>query len=330
LEWPQWIGSGIIVAEAAIFLWLDNRMAKNPGGHNRSYWPSSMWEMLRHWLASVSLLLEWGIPLGAGIAMGQWDEFALALFFFGVASVALALRTIFWKGKQDEPRATIALKILGVVGAGLFFLLLLATWSPTWDQYFTIANAPLTIVKPVPLPSWFVYSAKTPGIGKKEQKPDIDMALIYPTDFAILLLNRSSVVLNKPKWSPALWDLDRLDTDGRPTILPVPVAEGDWIRPHEALGPEALISEVQSLVNPNDRIFGFISVSCPECARTRVYWVYAVAKKGGWFSECKGGYPDLAAISRNIKLIRNDPDPFLKTVPTNARISIYDSAGSVR
>jgi hypothetical protein len=38
LEWVQWVGIATLVAEAAIFQWFDNRMAKNPEGHSPKYY----------------------------------------------------------------------------------------------------------------------------------------------------------------------------------------------------------------------------------------------------------------------------------------------------
>jgi hypothetical protein len=162
------------------------------------------------------------------------------------------------------------------------------------------------------------------------EKPDASLALLYPEEFAILLLNDSSVILNKPKWGFAIWNLGKVDDPAEKTaVLPIPTAEGDYIRPHEALGPEGAISEVRSLVNPGDRLFGYVFVECPECLKSKYYWVYAVVKQGGWFSEIKTGYPDISVIGRNIPTIRQNIDKVLSDIPETDRTPIYTSIGAI-
>lgn len=58
--------------------------------------------------------------------------------------------------------------------------------------------------------------------------------------------------------------------------------------------------------------------------------MYAVAKQGGWFSEAKGGYPDLALIGKNILAIRENPEAFFKDIPQSQRIPIYASIHDIR
>jgi hypothetical protein len=99
---------------------------------------------------------------------------------------------------------------------------------------------------------------------KPPAKPDLVAALIYPEDFALLLINQSSALLNKPKWGYAIWDLDRLDDHGQPTVLPIPTMEGDWIRPHEALGPESAIGQVEGLIKPGDRLLAILAFCVPS------------------------------------------------------------------
>lgn len=68
------------------------------------------------------------------------------------------------------------------------------------------------------------------------EKPDLALALVYTKEPAFVFVNKSGVVLREPKMSPGIWNLDRPDpnTGGTPTILPIPVESGDWIRPHGA------------------------------------------------------------------------------------------------
>lgn len=163
----------------------------------------------------------------------------------------------------------------------------------------------------------------------KAEKPDIGLFLIYPQEFAVELVNRSSVVLDRPKWGFAIWDLDKLDAYAQPMVLPIPTAEGDFIRKHEGLGPMTALSQVASLLKPGDRLFGYVYATCPECVKTRSYWVYATFKQGGWFSEIKGGFPDISILGKDMLTIRQEPEAFLKDIPLADRIPIYDSLRNV-
>jgi len=151
------------------------------------------------------------------------------------------------------------------------------------------------------------------------------MVLIYPQEVAIEILNVSSSVLYKPKWGFAIWDLDRVDSSGKPTILPLRTQEGDWIRGHEGLGPEAAMSEVSGMTKPGDRLVGYVTVTCPDCVKARAYWIYATAHQGGWFSEAKNGYPDLASIAKSMKSIRDNPEILFGDIQQVDRIPIYET-----
>lgn len=123
------------------------------------------------------------------------------------------------------------------------------------------------------------------------ERPDIHLVLVYPKAFAIILYNSSGVLMEKPKYAPGIWNLDRLDESGNVPTLMIPVFEGDWIRPHESMGPENVFDTplVKPAVKHGDRLFGFITVTCPACSVNREYWVYEVFDEGGWYCELPKG-----------------------------------------
>jgi hypothetical protein len=125
----------------------------------------------------------------------------------------------------------------------------------------------------------------------KAEKPDLDIILVNPESFALLFVNKSNVVLREPKYSPGIYNLDRLEPNGTPTILPIPVFTGDWIRAKDSLGPQALISQaaLAPLVKDGDHLFGFIVIAYPECVRNKSFWVFAIQGKGGWYYELPEG-----------------------------------------
>jgi len=108
--------------------------------------------------------------------------------------------------------------------------------------------------------------AKPPPRGASRVQPDISLRVVYPSAFAILLVNDSSVVLKDPKFSPVVWDLDLADR-ADPLPIPTQTFSGDFIRPHEYAGPMPIVSypNTASLVKPGHRQFGYIYVTCSDC-----------------------------------------------------------------
>jgi hypothetical protein len=153
-------------------------------------------------------------------------------------------------------------------------------------------------------------------------RPDIALRLIYPTGLAVVMVNESDVVLREPKYVPAMWNLDG-EKWHQP--LPIPVASGDWIRPREAMGPKSFITQasILPLVKQGDRLFGVISVTCPDCIRSKAYWVYVKHGVAGWFSEIPEDHlVDLNALSKAIPEIRKDADRFFSSIPEEKRVKV--------
>jgi hypothetical protein len=114
--------------------------------------------------------------------------------------------------------------------------------------------------------------------------PDLHLLLVDPQSVGLMIVNdKNATVANKPKYQIVLADLDNLDAD----LLAIPAQEGDFIRPGEAWGPNMMMQlpAVQAIVHPGDRIFGYGMVLCPDCAKTRSYWIYIEQGKGGWYCE---------------------------------------------
>ena len=162
---------------------------------------------------------------------------------------------------------------------------------------------------------------------KQEEKPDVSLALVDISSVAVLVVNAGDMVVRDPKYSLLLWNLDLPD---RQDPLPIPVTGlKDWVRPHENLGPQAAISlpTVQPLVQLGNRLLGYMSVSCPDCKRTKYYWVYVVAGQHGWYSELPDGkYPATNGLFRLIPGIRqrSDAESFFDDIPQASRIPIVD------
>jgi hypothetical protein len=90
-------------------------------------------------------------------------------------------------------------------------------------------------------------------------------------------------VANQIKYIVTLWNLNAEENPKNP--LQIPVGTFDFVRAGQFGGPENLFGPVESILHPNDRLFGSAAVSCPLCARGRTYWVYIVWGRGGWYWE---------------------------------------------
>jgi len=124
-------------------------------------------------------------------------------------------------------------------------------------------------------------------------KPDIGMEFVNPEDVAFRMVSLSTVILREPKYYFLLIDLDgprtfNLQGTMLPQVLPIPafVAANDFLKSKgKFMAKVSTFPAVQSIVKPNDRIFGMVTVSCPDCVKDRQYWLYFVFGSGGWYCE---------------------------------------------
>ena len=65
--------------------------------------------------------------------------------------------------------------------------------------------------------------------------------------------------------------------------LPIPVSTFDFLRPHTMGGPQNIFNP--QYVKTGDRLFGSISVTCPDCSRGHTYIVSIVWGSDGWYTE---------------------------------------------
>jgi hypothetical protein len=166
-------------------------------------------------------------------------------------------------------------------------------------------------------------------IAELSAMPDIGMEFVSPNDVSFRMVNLSNSLLRDPKYGFALVDLDGPRTVGSgdsaiPQILPIPAATnfGDFLRARQKYIQRPIVTTfpaVKAIVKPNDRIFGFVSVSCPNCIKERKYWLYFVNGIGGWYCEI----PDESPAGLPIQGMLRDPDSVLASIaPPNKRITI--------
>jgi hypothetical protein len=151
-------------------------------------------------------------------------------------------------------------------------------------------------------------------------RPDLHLRLVYPTgDVSVVIYNDPKAgVADRPKYQITLADLDNLEGD----LLKIPAQEGDFIRPGETEGPNLALGlpAVKAVVKDGDHIFGYALVLCPDCVKTRSYWVYIEQGKGGWYAEM--GTPAFPVNMQFFRNLRSDLTQLDRLAPTETRVPI--------
>jgi hypothetical protein len=100
-----------------------------------------------------------------------------------------------------------------------------------------------------------------------------------------------------------------------------------WIRAEETFIVLRFtrVPEIAPLIKSGHRLFGLIAVTCPDCIKTRAYWIYTIHGVGGWYSELpQGKFPQLNKVKALLPQIRNNPEAFFADIAKESRISIED------
>lgn len=158
--------------------------------------------------------------------------------------------------------------------------------------------------------------------------PNVTACLVDSKRPALVLVNSSDVVAEQIMYSYALFDLDA-NNPNEP--LHIPTAKAEFIRPHQAGGPENIFDSVVGppATKDGDRIVGSIAISCPRCAIGRTYLVSITLGTTGWFALVEGRKDGLLEAP-----IFTDPTksffsaagflPLLDKIPLDKRIRIVD------
>ena len=151
--------------------------------------------------------------------------------------------------------------------------------------------------------------------------PDVTFNLVNAKFPSIQAFNISAKVARDIRYTGALFNID---APNHYQPLPIRVAGIDFIKPHQYESPHDLFSPVLGMIEPGNRIFGTISINCPECARGRTFYVYIVWGHGGWISlidEEKRGAVRLPHADMDMAFIAEQVIP---TIPPDHRIWIVE------
>jgi hypothetical protein len=179
-----------------------------------------------------------------------------------------------------------------------------------------------------PLPPELAYKIPPPP----EALPEVAPFLHFGLDRSDILLNvlaTSKTVAKAPQFNSVLWDLDA-ENPRNPLQIPSQSNPTGYVKRGDlSWGPFSLTtSNAESRVKNGHRIFGFLNVSCPSCAETEVYWVYAVMGQIGWYAEAKkkDGIPSLDGLAKNFDSIKAHPNETWDSIlpHTKGKVQISD------
>jgi hypothetical protein len=271
---------------------------------------------------ALAVLLEssWGwVPVlfisglafnfGRGAMSEQRHLLTVILYLFGVSTITAKAIYDFRTHILRKQIATIIIVIAVVILAGLF----------TWTRRETLAPTPPDL-----------HGVLIPDTKPTPERADITAKFVYPDSIALVLMNYSQAPVRDPGYFMMLWNLDSPGRD--PLPIPSQNFNGDRIIPNQEMVPLAIVTlkKVAPLVKKGDRLFGFVTVTCPDCLRPRSYYVYAVHGDRGWFTELPiGRNPDVNGLIQALPKIREDPESTFTNsgIPLSVRHPIGEYQG---
>ena len=144
------------------------------------------------------------------------------------------------------------------------------------------------------------------------------------------IFNSGDEVAQQPKWTFALGDLTNEYYPHYPSDpnssqpLPIPTNKvDDYVKPHTYLGNFAVFNDATAnLIKSGDQIFGFVTISCLNCAGNRSYWLYWEVGDGGWYANFIPIQKDTQLFKQG-NLSRSEVDERVsRVVPAIARVPL--------
>jgi len=120
------------------------------------------------------------------------------------------------------------------------------------------------------------------------EQPDIRAALVYPADPSFIVMNQSKIKpVREGHYQFITLNIDRWLGDHYQLVQTRGSDVGASIPP----GGQYLPSRFELRLDPNqpiekgNRLYGYLSISCPDCIAKRLYWVLIKYGEEGWYSE---------------------------------------------
>jgi hypothetical protein len=150
--------------------------------------------------------------------------------------------------------------------------------------------------------------------------PNVELTLLNPKEPVILLRNVTDRPAREVIYAVLLWNLSNLTKDP----LPIPSAKADFVRAHSGAGPYNLFTPVINVLKEGNKLFGFATVTCPDCLGVNSYWVYLIWGKDGWVSEIHGQGINLIKLYDAIPTIASAPEITIDMIVKGDRVPIAE------
>jgi O-acetyl-ADP-ribose deacetylase len=155
------------------------------------------------------------------------------------------------------------------------------------------------------------------------QAPEVTAKFVQGTSPGIIVLNNSQVVVRDPSCSVVMWNFSKTPPISLPTYnQPNP---GQFIKPGAGLILATVDNpSMKPQIAAGDKLFGYVSVDCPECKTARFYWLFVIYGQpmDAWYSEVpKGQQVDVLAVNKAFGETNWDIESFMSRVPHGPRIT---------
>ena len=127
---------------------------------------------------------------------------------------------------------------------------------------------------------------------REAERPDVRLIPLQPKELELMIYNASGTKIAKDvHYAVSLMIVDRPATSGVYPAFSTETTNIDYIRPSSAYAPSILrFHNGDSIpVTKGARLFGWASITCPDCAKDRVYWVYWKYQEAGYYLESEDG-----------------------------------------
>jgi hypothetical protein len=153
-------------------------------------------------------------------------------------------------------------------------------------------------------------------------KPEIYAYFVKGTSPGIVLGNQSEVVVRDPAYTVNAWNLDsRIN-------LPAynKTENGMFIKKGKGILEATLDNpSMKPQIQNGDHILALIGVDCPECERTKYYWLFVTYGGDSWYSSIpEGATINILQLQRSIQEAEWDVERFIASVPHGERLKPMD------
>jgi hypothetical protein len=123
---------------------------------------------------------------------------------------------------------------------------------------------------------------------REMEQPDVHLALFYTDEFSVAVSNSGKKIARDSMYQGAFWNLSK-PQNGAFQFASVKVQDVKYIRPGGGFAPTKAEWYYGNGGSPEagDKLFGYMTVQCPDCFQERLYWVFFSVGGDGAYREGK-------------------------------------------